>query len=73
MMLSEVMETDDKPVIIDKIRDVVSDDVSQHLWETDWIYRRGIFLGTLRRGEDAAVFVKSEMLSIGGEISRACA
>ena len=73
VMLSEVMETDDKPVIIDKIRDVVSDDVSQHLWETDWIYRRGIFLGTLRRGEDAAVFVKSEMLSIGGEISRACA
>ena len=73
VMLSEVMETDDKPVIIDKIRDVVSDDVSQHLWKTDWIYRRGIFLGTLRRGEDAAVFVKSEMLSIGGEISRACA
>ena len=73
VMLSEVMETDDKPVIIDKIRDVVSDDVSQHLWKNDWIYRRGIFLGTLRRGEDAPVFVKSEMLSIGGEISRTCA
>ena len=73
VMLSEVMETDDKPVIIDKVRDVVSDDVSQHLWENDWIYRRGIFLGTLRRGEDAPVFVKSEMLSIGGEISRTCA
>ena len=73
VMLSEVMEIDDKPVIIDKIRDVVSDDVSQHLWKNDWIYRRGVFLGTLRRGEDAPVFVKSEMLSIGGEISRTCA
>ena len=73
VMLSEVMETDDKLVIIDKVRHVVSDDVSQHLWKNDWIYRRGIFLGTLRRGEDAPVFVKSEMLSIGGEISRSCA
>ena len=73
VMLSEVMETDEDPVIIDKVRHVVSDDVAQYLWKNDWIYRRGIFLGTLRRGEDAPVFVKSEMLSIGGEISRACA
>ena len=73
VMLSEVMETDDKPVIIDKVRHVVSDDVAKHLWKNNRIYRRGIFLGTLRRGEDAPVFVKSEMLSIGGEISRACA
>ena len=44
-MLSEVMETDDKPVIIDKVRDVVSDDVSQHLWKTTGSIGVGYFLG----------------------------
>ena len=44
-----------------------------HLWTNESIFRRGIFLGTLRRGEDAPVFVRSEIPSIGGDISRACA
>ena len=64
---------DDTPVVMAKARHVVSDDVAGHLWSNDSIYRRGIFLGTLRRGEDAPVFVRSEIPSIGGEISRACA
>ena len=37
------------------------------------MFRRGIFLGTLRRGGDAPVFVRSEIPSIGGEISRSVA
>ena len=73
VMLSEVNQVDDTPVVMPLARHVVSDDVASHLWTNDSIYRRGIFLGTLRRGEDAPVFVKSEILSIGGEISRACA
>ena len=73
VMLSEVNQVDDTPVVMAKARHVVSDDVAGHLWSNDSIYRRGIFLGTLRRGEDAPVFVRSEIPSIGGEISRACA
>ena len=73
VMLSEAKKVDDTPVIMAIARHVVSDDVARHLWSNDSIYRRGIFLGTLRRGEDAPVFVKSEIPSIGGEISRACA
>ena len=73
VMLSEVNQVDDTPVVMAKARHVVSDDVARYLWTNDSIYRRGIFLGTLRRGEDAPVFVKSEIPSIGGEISRACA
>ena len=60
VMLSEVTEVDGEAAIMPKVRDVVSDAVSEHLWDSEWIYRRGIFLGTLRRGEDAPVFVKSE-------------
>ena len=73
VMLSEVKQVDDTPVVMAKARHVVSDDVARHLWSNESIYRRGIFLGTLRRGEDAPVFVRSEIPSIGGEISRACA
>ena len=73
VMLSEVKQVDDTPVVMATARHVVSDEVATHLWETESIYRRGIFLGTLRRGEDAPVFVRSEIPSIGGEISRACA
>ena len=73
VMLSESRQVDDTPVVMALARHVVSDDVASYLWTNDSIYRRGIFLGTLRRGEDAPVFVKSEIPSIGGEISRACA
>ena len=73
VMLSGTKQVDDMPVVMPLARHVVSDDVASHLWTNDSIYRRGIFLGTLRRGEDAPVFVRSEIPSIGGEISRACA
>ena len=71
--LPVVMLSEENGVVMAKARHVVSDDVGGHLWTNDSIYRRGIFLGTLRRGEDAPVFVRSEIPSIGGEISRACA
>ena len=71
--LPVVMLSEENGVVMAKARHVVSDDVAGHLWTNDSIYRRGIFLGTLRRGEDAPVFVRSEIPSIGGEISRACA
>ena len=73
VMLSESKQVDDMPVVMPLARHVVSDDVANHLWTNESIFRRGIFLGTLRRGQDAPVFVRSEIPSIGGEISRSCA
>ena len=67
------MLSEENGVVMPKARHVVSDVVITHLLKNESIYRRGIFLGTLRRGEDAPVFVRSEIPSIGGEISRACA
>ena len=71
--LSVVMLSEENGVVMAKPRHVVSDDVATYLWRNEKIYRRGIFLGTLRRGEDAPVFVRSEIPSIGGDISRSCA
>ena len=68
-----VMLSEENGVVMAKARHVVSDDVATHLWKNESIFRRGIFLGTLRRGEDAPVFVRSEIPSIGGDISRSCA
>ena len=70
--LSVVMLSEENGVVMANPRHIVSDDVAKHLWENEKIYRRGVFLGTLRRGEDAPVFVRSEIHSIGGEISRSC-
>ena len=71
--LDVVMLSEENGVVMAKPRHLVSDDVATYLWKNESIYRRGIFLGTLRRGEDAPVFVRSETHSIGGDISRSCA
>ena len=71
--LPVVMLSEENGVVMAKARHVVSDVVATHLWKNESIFRRGIFLGTLRRGEDAPVFVRSEIPSIGGDISRSCA
>ena len=73
VMMSESKEVDDDLVVMPLARHVVSDAVAKHLWKNETIFRRGIFLGTLRRGGDAPVFVRSEIPSIGGEISRTVA
>ena len=77
VMLNEVQTLAGEPTILERSRELVSDDVVQHLWKKKndvkpRIYRRGTELGTLRSSGDTLQFTKSERDSMQGEISRVC-
>ena len=72
IMLQEIQPVDDEIVIAERSRDIVSDEVSQHLWRNGKVrlYRRGKELGSLRPSEDGLLFYPSSKASLGGDIAR---
>lgn len=77
VMLNAVQIIAEEPTIVERSRELVSNDVVQHLWKKEddvkpRIYRRGTELGTLRRSGDALQFTKSDRDRMQGEIVRAC-
>ena len=72
IMLQEIQPVDNEIVIAERSREVVSDEVSHHLWRNGKVrlYRRGKELGSLRPSEDGLLFYPSSKASLGGDIAR---
>ena len=74
--LYEIEDFDDAPIISERSREVVSNDVVKHLWgeslSVQKVYRRGTELGTLRKGDDTLQFTKLDADAMQGEIARVC-
>ena len=72
VMLHELTEIDNQTIVAERSRDVVSDDVAQHMWRngSTQMYRRGEQLGSLRASDNGLIFMPSTKDSIGGDIAR---
>lgn len=72
VMLQEISNRDGKDVIDERSRNLVSDDVAQHVLRTDnpHIYRRGLHLGILGYAENGLLFEGLDKYSIGYEITK---
>ena len=76
VQLNQVEYFDGEPSISERSREVVSEDVVKYLWgnkiPVQKVYRRGMELGTLRRGNDTLQFQNLEVDAMQGEIARVC-
>ena len=72
VMLQGIENVDEEVIIAERSRDIVSDEVSEHLWRNGKVrlYRRGKELGSLRPSEDGLLFYPASKASLGGDIAR---
>ena len=72
VFLNEVETIEETPIISERSREVVAQEVGSLLWKSDRIYTRGDEIGTLKEGENSLFFKGLKEAGMQGEIARSC-